>query len=40
MGGGGGGGGGMGFGRQNCMILNRKSCFDKKVILLALVPVL
>ena len=27
-------------GRHNCMILNFKTCFDKKVILVALVPLL
>ena len=41
-GGGGGGGGGAGVvcGRHNCMILHIKTCFDKKVTLLALVPLL
>ena len=34
-----GGGGGGQYGRHNYMILNIKTCFDKKVTLLALVPV-
>ena len=29
-----------GGGRRNCMILNIKTCFDKKVTILALMPVL
>ena len=30
--------GGVACGHHNCMILNIKTCFDKKVTLLALVP--